>query len=74
MSRSTHSQKHSRHWPARRRFLRASAHRAERHALRSAMHLEAREPLVSEELCEVLADLHEEAGRLSLAELLRRGR
>jgi hypothetical protein len=74
MSRSAQRPKVSRHWPAARRTLRACERRAERHALHAAMHLEAREPLVSEELCEVLADLHEEAGRPRVAELLRRGR
>lgn len=67
---------------ARRRFsrryhpgvMRTFENRAERRRAHLSLHDEAREPLEDEAWLEVLADFHEEQGRLRLAELLRRGR
>lgn len=67
---------------ARRRFsrryhpgvMRTFENRAERRRVHLSLHDEAREPLEDDAWLEVLADFHEEHGRLRLAELLRRGR
>lgn len=67
---------------ARRRFsrryrpgaMRTFENRAERRRVHLSLHDEAREPLENEAWLEVLADFHEEQGRLRLADHLRRGR
>lgn len=72
MSRSYARRQHSRRYhPG---VLRTFEQKAERRRAHLAVHDEAREPRASDALLEVLADFHEEHGRLQLAERLRRGR
>jgi hypothetical protein len=54
--------------------MRTFEKRAERRGVHLSLHDEARAPREDEAWLEVLADFHEEHGRLRLAELLRRGR
>jgi hypothetical protein len=72
MSRTRNKQRFSRHYrPALLRFL---ENKAVRRAAHCAVASEARESQLTDEMVEVLADLHEERGHLVLAEQLRRGR
>lgn len=72
MSRSFARRRHSRRY--RPGLWRAFEKKGERRQLHLALHDEAREAHEDEAWLDVLADFHEEHGRLSVAERLRRGR